>query len=52
MGGAKVLDVGEIRDRLGLIRERVTHRGGTGVKIVAVTKTWGAEALIAAHEVG
>jgi len=46
------LDIGELRDRLGLIRERVTRGGGTDVKIVAVTKTWGAEALIAAHEVG
>ena len=52
MGGSKVIDVGEIGERLGLIRERVTLRGGTGVKIVAITKTWGAEALIAAHEVG
>lgn len=52
MGGAKDLDIGELRDRLGLIRERVTRAGGTDVKIVAVTKTWGAEALIAAHEIG
>ncbi len=52
MGGAKALDIGELRDRLGLIRERVTRGGGADVKIVAVTKTWGAEALIAAHEVG
>jgi len=52
MGGAKDFDIGELRDRLGLIRERVTRAGGTDVKIVAVTKTWGAEALIAAHEIG
>ena len=52
MGGAMALDVGELRDRLGLIRERVSRCGGADVKIVAVTKTWGAEALIAAHEVG
>ena len=52
MGGAKDLNIGELRDRIGLIRERVTRAGGTDVKIVAVTKTWGAEALIAAHEVG
>lgn len=52
MGGESAVNIGELRDRLGLIRERVTRCGGTGVKIVAVTKTWGAEALIAAHEVG
>jgi len=52
MGGTGALDIGKLRDRLGLIRERVTRGGGTDVKIVAVTKTWGAEALIAAHEVG
>lgn len=52
MGGAEALDIGEIRDRLGFIRERIARCGGADVKIVAVTKTWGSEALIAAHEIG
>lgn len=50
--GVSGIDVGQLRDRLAAIRERVSRIGGADVKIVAVTKTWGPEALSAAREVG
>jgi hypothetical protein len=37
---------------VGEIRDRIHRAGGVDVKIIAVTKTWGAEAMIGAHTVG
>lgn len=46
------MDVDQLRNRFGEIRRRIDQLGGTGVQIVAVTKTWGADAMIGAHEIG
>ncbi|MHB1129584.1 MAG: YggS family pyridoxal phosphate-dependent enzyme [Ilumatobacteraceae bacterium] len=46
------MDVERLRQRVGEIRDRIHRAGGVGVQLVAVTKTWGAEAMIGAHEVG
>ena len=34
------------------MRERIARAGGTGVRLVAVTKTWGPEAVLAAAAAG
>lgn len=34
------------------VRERIARAGGTGVRLVAVTKTWGPEAVLAAAAAG
>lgn len=46
------MDVERLRQRVGEIRDRIHRAGGVGVQLVAVTKTWGADAMIGAHEVG
>ncbi|MFA5775670.1 MAG: YggS family pyridoxal phosphate-dependent enzyme [Ilumatobacteraceae bacterium] len=46
------MDVEQLRRRFEDIRRRIDRLGGTGVQIVAVTKTWGPDAMIGAHEVG
>lgn len=46
------MDVDRIRLRVGEIRQRIQQLGGVGVQLVAVTKSWGAEAMISAHEAG
>ncbi|MEO8362948.1 MAG: YggS family pyridoxal phosphate-dependent enzyme [Ilumatobacteraceae bacterium] len=46
------MDVKQLRSRFDDIRRRIDRLGGTGVQIVAVTKTWGPDAMIGAHEVG
>ena len=46
------MDVELLRQRVGEIRARIQRAGGEGVQIIAVTKTWGPEAMIGAHEVG
>ena len=46
------MDVVRLRNRFGEIRQRIDQLGGVGVQIVAVTKTWGPEAMIGAFEVG
>lgn len=46
------MDVELLRQRASEIRDRIRRLGGVGVQLIAVTKTWGAEAMIGAHEVG
>ena len=46
------MDVELLRQRVGEIRDRIRRAGGVGVQLIAVTKTWGAEAIIGAHVVG
>lgn len=46
------MDVELLRQRLDDIHSRIARSGGVGVRVIAVTKTWGAEAMIAAHEIG
>lgn len=46
------MDGKQLRSRFDDIRRRIDRLGGTGVQIVAVTKTWGPDAMIGAHEVG
>lgn len=46
------MDVELLRQRVGEIRDRIHRAGGVDVQLIAVTKAWGADALIGAHEVG
>jgi len=46
------MDVDQLRQRVGEIRERIHRLGGVGVQIVAVTKSWDAEAMIGAYVAG
>lgn len=46
------MDVELLRQRVGEVRDRIRRAGGVGVQIIAVTKTWGTEAMIGAHLVG
>lgn len=46
------MDVELLRQRVGEIRDRIRRAGGVGVHLIAVTKTWGADAMIGAHVVG
>ncbi|MEO5975044.1 MAG: YggS family pyridoxal phosphate-dependent enzyme [Ilumatobacteraceae bacterium] len=46
------MDVDQIRLRADEIRERIRVRGGVGVQLVAVTKSFGSDAMIAAHRAG
>lgn len=46
------MDVELVRQRFDKIRARILLAGGEGVQIIAVTKTWGPDAMIAAHLVG
>lgn len=46
------MDVQLLRQRLEDVRRRIDLAGGVGVQIIAVTKTWGADAMIASHQIG
>lgn len=46
------MDADEVRQRVGETRERIRVLGGIDVQLVAVTKSWGAEAMSAAYEAG
>lgn len=46
------MDVDLLHKRVVEIRDRIQRVGGANVKIIAVTKTWGADAMIGAHMVG
>ncbi len=46
------MDVERLRQRFGDIRDRIRRAGGVDVQIIAVTKTWGADAMIGAYEIG
>ncbi len=46
------MDADQIRLRVGEIRERIRVLGGVDVQLVAVTKSWGAQAMVAAYHAG
>ena len=46
------MDADRVRQRVGEIRQRISQLGGVGVQLVAVTKSWGAEAMVNAFEAG
>jgi hypothetical protein len=46
------IDAASVAERLHGIRERIATAGGVDVEVVAVTKTWGADAVIAAAAAG
>lgn len=46
------MDADKIRQRVGEIRERIRVLGGVDVQLVAVTKSLGADAMIAAYDLG
>lgn len=46
------MDADRIRQRADEIRRRIHQLGGVGVQLVAVTKSWGAEAMINAFQAG
>ena len=47
-----MIDATQVAERLAVVRERIARAGGVGVQVVAVTKTFGIEAVRAAHAVG
>jgi pyridoxal phosphate enzyme (YggS family) len=47
-----VQDAHQVAERLAEVRERIQRAGGVGVKVVAVTKTFGVDAIIAAAAAG
>lgn len=44
-----MIDIGEVADRVQSVRAEILQHGGTDVSLVAVTKTFGYEAMVAAH---
>lgn len=46
------MDADQIRQRVGEIRKRIRALGGVDVQLIAVTKSWGADAMSAAYEAG
>lgn len=46
------IDAASVAARLADIRARITAAGGSGVRVVAVTKTWGIDAVLAAVAAG
>lgn len=46
------MDVELLRQRVGEVRDRILRAGGVDVQIIAVTKAWGADAMIGAQLVG
>ena len=42
----------DVAERVAILRERIARAGGVGVAVIAVTKTFGRDAWIAAHEAG
>ena len=43
-----MIDPADVADRLGVVSERLAAAGGIDVRIVAVTKAFGADAIAAA----
>jgi pyridoxal phosphate enzyme (YggS family) len=50
--GGGVIDPVQVAERLAVVRERIVRAGGIGVQVVAVTKTFGIDAVRAAHAAG
>lgn len=46
------VDLREVASRVARVRQEVADAGGTGVSLVAVTKSFGADAIVAAHAAG
>jgi pyridoxal phosphate enzyme (YggS family) len=47
-----VIDAGLVRERLAMVEARITSAGATGVAVLAVTKGFGPEAIVAAVAAG
>jgi pyridoxal phosphate enzyme (YggS family) len=47
-----VLDAGQVAERAAVVRARIERAGGVNVGIVAVTKGFGADAIVAATQAG
>lgn len=47
-----MIDPGQVAERLAVVRDRIARAGGIGVQVVAVTKTFGVDALRAASAAG
>lgn len=47
-----MIDPVQVAERLAVVRERIARAGGIGVQVVAVTKTFGVDALRAARAAG
>jgi pyridoxal phosphate enzyme (YggS family) len=47
-----MIDPVQVAERLGVVRDRIARAGGRDVRVVAVTKTFGVDAIRAAHLAG
>lgn len=53
MGGPREgIDASEVSERVASVRARIAETGTSGVAIVAVTKSFGVDAIVAAHAAG
>lgn len=47
-----MIDPSEVAERVQAVRSNITSAGGTGVSLIAVTKTFGVDAIVAARDAG
>lgn len=47
-----MINVREVTERVQAVRAEITQHGGSHVALIAVTKTFGYDAMVAAHEAG